>query len=140
MKNVLEDKPSFTQIGLLLAAFNISDSVSTYLALTFGKNVIEANYHMAEIISQSWYYFFAVKIVASLFFIVIGYLADKILIAFNIPKRIATVCKIFFFGLAVFFAFLTFHNIILSWSHAVSSISTALSQSYTFFLYPFIRL
>jgi hypothetical protein len=120
---------SFTDIGLLLALFNFVDAISTYLALNSGKNVIELNYYMAQLISRLWYYFFAVKIIASLFFFVIGYTADRIIKIWNIPKIVLNVCKLFMFGLAFFFAIISFHNIILSKSQAVSSISLVLCQS-----------
>ena len=127
MKKELE--LTFTEIGLLVAMFNICDAISTYFALTNNKNAIELNYFMAQIISHSWYYFFAVKIISSVIFLQIGYIADKILTIYKIPKWIAIACKLFLFALTVFFAVISFHNIILSRDHAISSISLVLCQS-----------
>jgi len=120
---------SFAEIGLLLAVFNLCDAVSTYFALTNNKNAVELNYFMAELISRSWYYFFAVKIISSVIFFQIGFLADKILTVYKIPKWIATACKLFMFGLAFFFALISFHNILLSSIHPISSSSLVLCQS-----------
>jgi len=124
-----EKEPSFTKIALLLAIFNFCDAISTYYALTNGKNVIELNYYMAKIISCSWFYFFAVKMIASFVFIIIGYIADKILVVYNIPKWVITCCKMFLLILAVFFVAITVHNIILSIAQPISSISLVLCQS-----------
>jgi hypothetical protein len=120
---------SFIELGFLLAIANFCDAVSSYLALSFNKNIIELNYYMAKIILQSWYYFFTVKIFASIIFILIGYTADKLVKIIKISKSIIIICKIFLSILIVFFSFISIHNIILSCIHAVSSISTALCQS-----------
>jgi hypothetical protein len=120
---------SFIELGFLLAIANFCDAVSSYLVLTYGKNIIEINYYMAQIISQSWYYFFTVKIFASINFILIGYTADKLIKTVKIPEPITVICKIFLFSLIIFFSFITIHNIILSCSQTLSSISMALCQS-----------
>jgi hypothetical protein len=120
---------SFTDISILLALFNLTDAVSTYFVISNGKNVIELNDYMAQLILQSWYYFFIVKILSSIIFFLIGFLADIIIKIWYIPKSVLMICKLFMFGLAFFFAIISFHNIILSKSHAVSSISLVLCQS-----------
>jgi hypothetical protein len=98
-------------IGILLASFNLCDAISTYLAITYGK-AVELNYYMAQIISQSWYYFFAIKIIASVAFILIGFTADKIAKYCTIPKVISF-CKSFMFALMFIFVYLTLHNFML---------------------------
>jgi hypothetical protein len=102
---------NFVNIALLLAIFNFLDGITTYFAITYGK-AIELNYYMAQLISQSWYYFFITKIIASIAFLLIGFIADKIAKYCTIPK-IISFCKIFMFALTFIFVYLILHNFIL---------------------------
>jgi len=104
---------SFTEIGILLAIANICDAVSTYYALKYVKNVIEANYYMAAIIAISWSYYFAVKIASSLVFALAAIAADKIAKHWRVPETVKTVCKSFMGALTLLFAYLSLHNFML---------------------------